>query len=172
MNRNRHRASRPVRDADGEYINKSDYAGPSAPYGAPPQRRDERQGFFSAFRRHPTYRGAEVTDPDVLPTHQQPGDMATRQVETWGEVVSLHDSDQLYFNEARDASVDSHGPPVRFSPTTAPRPAADSYAEGDVGQGDFNLYRDNETGRDISEVGQQKKHREDKAARIERFAAA
>ena len=45
LNRSRFRQSRPIRDADGEYINKSDYA------GAPPQRRSGGKGFPGAFRR-------------------------------------------------------------------------------------------------------------------------
>lgn len=85
LNRNGHRASRPIRDADGEYISKSDYWG----QGPPPQR---RQGFRPLLGSLP-FRRREPEDPDMLPVHQQPGQMQKRQVDTWGEVVSLHDSE-------------------------------------------------------------------------------
>lgn len=196
MNRNRHRVSRPVRDADGEYLSKSaayytgegpaPYSGPGA-FSPPPQRRDAWRagggGFLAALGRQKTYRGApmEEQQPDLLPAHQQPRDVvATSQpVETWGEVVSLHStsrgSDELYFNEAREP-----GPPVRFTPTTAPRPAAGQYAEGELpagAEGGYNLYRA-EDGRggseDRGDVGGWgvRPHRESREARIERFAAA
>lgn len=164
MNRNRHRASRPVRDADGQYINKSDWSGP------PPQRRDEPRGFLGAFRRQNTYRGTAMQHPDMLPSHQQPNDYSTRQIETWGEVESLHSSDELGgFNEARHVG----GPPVRFTPTTAPRPAADTYTEGELDDApaEYNLYREDERGNDLSETGK-RNHKESKAAKLDRFAAA
>lgn len=96
--------------------------------------------------------------------------MQTRQVEVWGEVSSLHDSDRLYFNDG--ASRDEHGPPVRMKSTTAPRPAAEEYNEGDVGDREYALYREDEHGNDHSEVGRVPKHRESKAARVERLEAA
>lgn len=192
MNRNRHRASRPIRDADGEYLSKSPAyftgegfvpgSGPAAqPSAPPPQRRDawRQGGFLSALRRQKTYRGAPMQDPhpDMLPAHQQPRDMrrVPEEESSWGEVVSLRDSgDELYFNEARSAR---EGPPVRFTPTTAPRPAAESYSEGELGgaPAEYNLYhREGPGGRgDGSETGGLLgRHRESRDARIERFAAA
>ncbi|KAK9423388.1 hypothetical protein SUNI508_04282 [Seiridium unicorne] len=160
MNRSRHRASRPIRDADGEYINKSDH------YGAPPQRREGKRGIFGAFRRREA--AGPPMDPDMLPMHQQPGDMQTRQVATWGEVSSLHDSDRLYFNDGADR--DEHGPPVKIKPTTAPQPAADTYAEGDVGHMEYDLYQPPRNGKDLSndprEIG---RLHESKASRVERL---
>ncbi|KAI3398905.1 hypothetical protein diail_8228, partial [Diaporthe ilicicola] len=157
LNRNRHRASRPIRDADGEYISKSDYYG----QGAPPQRQQGLRPLLGAL----PFRRREPVDPDVLPMHQQPGQMQTRQVETWGEVVSLHDSDRLYFNEGDDR--DEHGPPVQFTSTTAPRPAADEYNEGEVAGEEYNLYQEDQKGNDHSETGQRTKQRESRAARAE-----
>lgn len=198
MNRNRHRASRPIRDADGEYLSKSAayYTGDTpAPYGGgapgafapqlpPPQRRDAwRQGggFLAALRRQKTYRGApmEEQQPDRLPAHQQPRDVVP--VETWGEVVSLHSngnggSDELFFNEAREP-----GPPVRFTPTTAPRPAAGVCEEGALpadAEGGYNLYgrEDGRQGDGLQGDGvggwSGRVHRESREARMERFAAA
>ncbi|KAI4601908.1 hypothetical protein KJ359_010774 [Pestalotiopsis sp. 9143b] len=165
MNRSRHRAMRPIRDADGEYINKSDWAG--AP---PPQRREgKRGGFLGALRRAGTRRrNQEPANPDALPMHQQPGDMQTRQVAEWGEVSSLHDSDRLYFNDGDDR--DEHGPPVQIKPTTAPRPAAGVYEEGDVSHMQYDLYQPPPNGNDLShgpgEIGRPK---ETRASRIERL---
>ncbi|KAI1855907.1 hypothetical protein JX265_011990 [Neoarthrinium moseri] len=160
MNRSRHRAQRPIRDVDGEYINKSDH------YGAPPQRREGKRGILGAFRRRGT--AGPPMDPDMLPVHQQPGDMQTRQVATWGEVSSLHDSDRLYFNDGEDR--DEHGPPVQIKPTTAPQPAADTYAEGDVGHMDYDLYQPPPNGKDLSndprEIG---RRHETRASRVERL---
>lgn len=172
MNRNRYRASRPLRDQDGEYVTKSDYypgAGGPAP---PPQRRHARPAFFSRLTRG-HYRGVSPTrqpmNPDALPMHQQPNQMHTRQVAEWGEVRSLAgESDELVFNEARDQREDV---PVRFTPTTAPRPAAEAYEEGDSGVGEYNLYQDDARGNDLSETGRMKQ-RETRAARVERFANA
>lgn len=162
LNRNRHRASRPIRDADGEYINKSDYYG----QGAPPQRRQGLKPFLGAL----PFRRREPVDPDVLPMHQQPGQTQTRQVDTWGEVVSLHDSDRLYFNEGEDR--DEHGPPVQFTSTTAPRPAAGQYNEGELSDREYNLYQEDQKGNDHSETGKRTTQRENRAARAERFAAS
>jgi hypothetical protein len=108
----------------------------------------------------------------MLPAHQEVGDIQTRQVEvpTWGDVSSLHDSDRLYFNDGD--SRDEHGPPIRMKSTTAPRPAAEEYNEGNVGDRVYGLYQDDEHGNDQSEVGKTRKHRESKAARVERFAAS
>ncbi|ETS79865.1 hypothetical protein PFICI_07394 [Pestalotiopsis fici W106-1] len=162
MNRTRHRAMRPIRDADGEYINKSDYI------GAPPQRREGKRGFLGAFRRRQT--AQQPINPDMLPMHQQPGDVQTHQVPaaSWGEVSSLHDSDRLYFNDGDDR--DEHGPPVQIKPTTAPRPAADVYAEGDVSHMDYDLYQPPPNGKDLSndpsEIG---RRHETRASRIERL---
>lgn len=196
MNRSRHRASWPIRDdADGECLSKSgvSHTGP-APYDAPaaaaaaappPQRRDTwRQGgggLLAALRRQNTYRGAPMEEqhPDLLPAHQQPRDVVTthaRPAEMWGEVVSLRDSgDELYLNEARGVGDGAGaGAPVRFTPTTAPRPAAGEYAEGELAgaPGEYNLYREDGRGNDLSETGRGRRHRESREARIERFAAA
>ncbi|KAF7534781.1 hypothetical protein G7054_g5923 [Neopestalotiopsis clavispora] len=161
MNRTRHRAMRPIRDADGEYINKSDYRGP------PPQRREGKRGFLGAFKRRQTA-DQQPINPDMLPMHQQPGDVQTHQVPAWGDVSSLHDSDRLYFNEGEDR--DEHGPPVEIKPTTAPRPAADVYNEGDVSHVDYDLYQPPESGKDLSndpsEIG---RRRETRSSRIERL---
>lgn len=111
-----------------------------------------------------------MQQPDMLPIHQQPNDYSTRQVETWGEVESLHSSDELGgFNEARDVS----GPPVRFKSTTAPQPAADMYTDGELADApeEYNLYREDERGNDLSETGN-RNHKESKAARLDRMAAA
>jgi len=115
---------------------------------------------------------AEPANPDALPTHQQPTDMQTRQVETatWGEVSSLHDSDRLYFNEGEDR--DDHGPPIRLGPRTAPRPAAETYQEGDIADAEYNLYREDDRGNDHSETGRRKMYNESRAARMERFTNA
>ncbi|KAH9883546.1 hypothetical protein F4778DRAFT_630243 [Xylariomycetidae sp. FL2044] len=172
MNRSRYRASRPIRDPDGEYINKSDHIG-----AAPPQRRHGGGGFFG-FRRGA---GAGMglggnhgppPDPDMLPVQPGVGDFQTRQVEvppTWGEVSSLHDSDRLYFNEGEDR--DQHGPPVRIKSTTAARPAAEEYQEGDTGGETTRMYQEDEHGNDHSEVGRNSKHRMSREARLERQLA-
>jgi hypothetical protein len=101
----------------------------------------------------------------MLPAHQQSTDMQTRQVEVpaWGEVSSLHSDDRLEFNEPA---------PIRMKSTTAPGPAAEVYNEGDVGNRTYDLYSEDKHGNDGSEVGHVSKHRETKAARMERFAAA
>ena len=130
---------------------------------------------LGAFRGAGARAPPPPANPDMLPAHQQVSDMQTRQVEvpvsTWGEVSSLHDSDRLYFNDG--ASRDDHGPPLpRLKSTTAPRPAADEYTEGDVGDREYELYREDEHGNDHSEVGRVSKHRESKAARVERLEAA
>ena len=168
LNRTRYRASRPIRDADGEYISKSDH------YGAPPQRRHGRRGLLGLGALGGAGAGAAYAhrgDPDMLPAHQQVSDMHTRQVAlepAWGEVSSLHDSDRLYFNDGE--SRDEHGPPVRMKSTTAPRAAADEYNEGDVGNREYSLYAEDENGNDHSEIGHTSKHRMSKEARLERFA--
>lgn len=170
MNRNRSRARRPRRDADGEYLHKSDHYGGPAPL-------QQRQGGFRGlvgalpFRRQGT--AAEPLNPDALPMHQQPSEFNTRHepVETWGEVQSLHDSDRLQFNDGQER--DAPGLP-HFHSTTAPQPAADSYIEGDehVADREYNLYQEDARGHDLSETGKRKKQREDKAARIDRLTAA
>lgn len=98
--------------------------------------------------------------------------MHTRQVEvpTWGEVSSLHDSDRLFFNDGE--SRDEHGPPVRITSTTAPRPAADEYNDGYVADRDIVSSPEEEDGNEYGEIGQNSKHRENRAARLERFAAS
>lgn len=171
LNRSRARANRPIRDADGEYINKSAYAGGAAP---PPQRHEMPFfGRFGAFR--PSRPNGFVGNPDALPSHQQPGDVQqTRQVAQWGEISSLHGSgDELYFNDGTQRDPhEQDGPPVRFTSTTAPRPAADEYTEGDVGNRDFHLYEEDEKGNDISETGKSRKQRESRDARVERLVEA
>lgn len=171
---------------------------------APPQRAGLLGGLF---RRQNTYRGAVMEQqqqqqhPDALPAHQQPSDVATRrweeeQVPVWGEVVSLgggreDDNDELFFNEARD--VDEGGAPVRFTPTTAPRPAAERYEEGEVpaerAERGYDMYgwSDDAAGaregaqvqgaraggqRDLAETSGRGlgRHRESREARMERFA--
>lgn len=172
MNRSRSRAMRPKRDADGEYLHKSDQ------YGAPAPLRQRHQtgglrGIVGAlpFRRQGT--AAAPVDPDALPMHQQPSEFMTRRepVDTWGEVQSLHDSDRLYFNDGQEREAPDM---PRFNSTTAPQPAADSYIEGDehVADQEYNLYREDSKGNDLSETGRRKKQRENKAARIERLTAA
>ena len=165
MNRSRYRLSRPIRDADGEYITKSDH------YGAPPQRRHGKRALWGpdGFGRHGM---APVAHPDQLPPHQQFSDIQSRQVEvpSWGEVSSLHDSDRLYFNDG--ASRDEHGPPqpVRMTSTTAPRPAAGVYNEGIVGDIEYAPTAEGEPANVLSEAGTN--HRENKRARLERLEAA
>lgn len=174
MNRNRSRALRPRRDADGEYLHKSDHYGPSS---AMQQRQPTGglRGLVGAlpFRRPGGPTSAPV-DPDVLPMHQQPSQFTTRHepVETWGEVQSLHDSDRLYFNDGQEREAPDELP--RFHSTTAPRPAADSYNEGDehVADQEYNLYQEDARGNDLSETGRRKKQRESRDARIERLTAA
>lgn len=78
--------------------------------------------------------------------------------------------DRLYFNEGEDR--DDHGPPVQFTSTTAPRPAAGEYNEGDISDREYNLYQEDQNGNDRSEVGKRTKQRESRAARAERFAAS
>ena len=136
----------------------------------PPQRRHGLKGL-----RGFTFRGAggpaHAGNPDMLPAHSQVGDVQTRQVEVpqqWGDVSSLHDSDRLEFNDGQGLG----GDPVRMKSTTAPRPAADEYTEGDVGDRTYGLYTEDEHGNDHSEVGKTKRHNESKAARMERLAAA
>lgn len=169
MNRTRYRLSRPIRDADGELITKSDHYGA---VGAPPQRWHDFGRRGVAGRR-----AAPVAHPDQLPAHQQFADIQERQVEVpaWGDVSSLHDSDRLYFNDG--ASRDEHGPPppVRMTSTTAPRPAAGVYNEGVV---DDVIVNDVEYGQPIeSEHGTShaetgRNHRENKAARLDRLQAS
>lgn len=156
---------------------------------APPPRAGLLGGLF---RRQNTYRGApmEQQHPDALPAHQQPSDVATRQEELpmWGEVVSLggggEENDELFFNEARDVERDA---PVRFTPTTAPRPAAETYEEGEVpaewAERGYNMYGSAAEGqegqqggargeRDLAETSGRGlgRHRESREARMERFA--
>ena len=168
INRTRYRNSRPIRDADGEYITKSD----AQNHGLPPQRRHGLKGL-----RGLTFRGAAAPagNPDVLPPHSQLGDArTTRRFEVpppahqWGDVSSLHDSDRLEFNDGQDPG----GPPVRMTSTTAPRPAAHEYVEGDVGDRVYGLYAEDEHGNDHSETGRTKMHNESKAARMERLVAS
>lgn len=174
MNRSRSRALRPKRDADGEYLHKSDHYGPPSP--AHLQQRHQGGGLRGLvgalpFRRQGT--AAAPADPDALPMHQQPSQFMTRHepVETWGEVQSLHDSDRLYFNDGQERDAPEL---PRFNSTTAPRPAADSYNEGDehVAGQEYNLYQEDARGNDLSETGRRKKQRESKDARIERLTAA
>ncbi|KAH8890661.1 hypothetical protein GQ53DRAFT_747384 [Thozetella sp. PMI_491] len=167
LNRSRYRSKRPIRDADGEYISKS------AGYGLPPQRRDGHQGFgpFHRLRGSPAVAPAPA-NPDMLPVQPQVSDMQTRRVEApqWGEVSSLHDSDRLYFNDGD--SRDEHGPPVHIKSTTAPRPAAAEYNEGEVG--DMYYGEDPEDMQETDEhwnTGKVSNHRERKAARVERLEA-
>lgn len=172
MNRNRSRSMRPKRDADGQYLHKSDYYGAPSPV----QQRHQAGGLRGLIGAFPFRRqGADAAplNPDALPMHQQPSEFTTRHepVETWGEVQSLHDSDRLIFNDGQERE-----PPglPRFNSTTAPRPAADSYVEGDehVADQEYNLYQEDARGNDLSETGKRKKQREDKAARIDRLTAA
>lgn len=171
LNRNRYRSNRPIRNADGEYISKLDSP------GSPPPRRQDRRG-LGMFRR-PRGAARGVTNPDMLPAHQQVGDMQTRHVEVaevpaWGEVSSLHGSDHLYFNDG-DSRDEHGGPPVRFTSTTAPRPAADEYNEGDPGDGHYGLdpedkiHDSDDHGGDLGQM--RNHHRENKAARVERLEA-
>ncbi|KAK3390126.1 hypothetical protein B0H63DRAFT_538286 [Podospora didyma] len=178
INRTRYRLSRPLRDADGEYISKSGHL------GMPPQRRDKK--YFLGLGRHNKAAAAPViTNPDHLPPHQQLSDMHERHVPVaeWGEVSSLHDSDRLYFNDG--ASRDEHGPPppVRMTSTTAPQPAAGVVNEGRaVDDLEYGLYYPDEgqqqqwqetplvRGQGLTETG--KNHKESKAAKMERLAGA
>ena len=169
ISRKRYRNSRPIRDADGEYITKSD----GQHHGLPPQRRHGLKGL-----RGFTFRGAAAApppaNPDALPAHSQLGDARTRQVALaapaeWGDVSSLHDSDRLEFNDGQGAGGAG---PVRMTSTTAPRPAAGVYTEGNVGDRVYGLYSEDKHGNDHSEVGKTKRHNESKAARMERLAAA
>lgn len=78
--------------------------------------------------------------------------------------------DRLYFNEGEDR--DEHGLPVQFTPTTAPRPAAGEYNDGEISDREYNLYQEDQNGNDLSETGKRTKQRESRAARAERFAAS
>jgi hypothetical protein len=61
---------------------------------------------------------------------------------------------------------------VQFTSTTAPRPAAAQYNEGDISDREYNLYQEDENGNDLTETGKRTKQRESRAARAERFAAS
>lgn len=121
---------------------------------------------------------APPANPDALPMHQQPSQFQTRRepVEEWGEVQSLcsgGSGDELFFNDgSRRRSREDV--PVRFGATTAPRPAADVYHDGDehVEGREYNLYREDERGNDLSEIGTATRGRENNDARLERLSAA
>jgi hypothetical protein len=170
MNRSRVRLDRPIRDADGEYLSKSDH------YGAPPQRRHGRRPFLGldGFGRNGIAggRAPHVANPDQLPAHEQFADIQERQVEVpaWGDVSSPHDSDRLYFNDG--ASRDEHGPPppLRMNSTTAPRPAAGVYNEGIVGDVEYEPTPEEESTSGPKHMW--RNHRESKAAKLERLEVA
>lgn len=74
-------------------------------------------------------------DPDRLPMHQQPNQYTTRLEpveDQWAEVQTLRGSGVWEGSGGGRRRRDSDAPPVVFTATTAPRPAASMYIEGDA----------------------------------------